>query len=195
MISLPTYKTTNPEIGKILIAEPFLQDPGFKRTVIVITAYESTGILGFVLNNPSGIKASDLIPDFADWTEFDPELYYGGPVQMETLHFLHRLGEQIPDSVKINDNLWWSGDMRVLSELISKGIANNDNVKFLIGYSGWDAKQLQEEIKENSWIIAEPKIDLISPVLDRNSYWKTAVKSLGEKYKLYAEFPEDPSWN
>ena len=82
------YNKLQPESGRFLISEPFLADPNFKRTVILLTEHGEEGSVGFVLNRPTKLTINNVLEDFPD---FDAPLHVGGPVQQDTLHFIHRV--------------------------------------------------------------------------------------------------------
>lgn len=184
-------KTLKPKKGRLLISEPFLQDTYFKRSVILITEYTKEGSVGFVLNKPAKLSVGDVIEGFPD---FDAELSVGGPVATDTIHFCHTLGDIIPNSVKVNKNIYWGGDFSTLRKLIKTGIIDNSQVRFFIGYSGWSAGQLERELSENSWIVAELNSWNIIKNYDKNA-WKESLNRLGEKYKLWVNYPENPVLN
>src|SRR5690606_16325723 len=81
-----------PEKGDLMISEPFLPDPNFERTVILVCEHNDQGSFGFVLNKPSLLKLQDVMEDIDG---FDALIYIGGPVQQDTLHFLHRIGDRL----------------------------------------------------------------------------------------------------
>jgi len=177
--------------GKLLISEPFMFDPNFKRAVIFITEHNEKGSVGFILNKPTGQKLSDVLPD-VEIGDFD--LFSGGPVGNDMLFFLHNLGDTIPGGNKVTENIYWGGDFEVLQNEISLGRVTEDNVRFFMGYSGWAPKQLNQEIKENSWLLAKLKDDLVMRGKSK-TFWKSALSGLGQDYKVMANFPEDPSKN
>lgn len=177
--------------GRILIAEPFLQGPYFNRSIVFLTECEENGAVGFVLN-----KSSELYPDevIEDLFNFKGELYVGGPVSSNTLHFIHTLGDIVPDSLQITETLYWGGDFEVIKELINSGKANHTQVKFFAGYSGWSEGQLEDEINENSWIVAD--VDDKTIMEDNiENIWKKTIESLGDVFKAWTNFPENPSYN
>lgn len=180
-----------PKTGRLLIAEPFMDDPYFKRAVVLLTGYSKEGSFGFILNKKINLKVNDLIKDFP---LFDSEVFMGGPVQTDNLFYLHTQGEHIDESIKISENLYWSGNFNQLKKMIENNEIFPNEIKFFIGYSGWDYKQLLDEIKEESWIISELKSDKINPLNDKN-LWKKTLKSMGHKFSILANFPEDPSHN
>ena len=179
-----------PKQGRILISEPLLTDTYFKRAVVLITEYSEEGAVGFVLNKSIDISLNDVLSDFPD---FEAKVYVGGPVAKDTIHFLHTLGELIPNSVHIIDNIYWGGDFDSLKELINEGIVKLSQVRFFLGYSGWSPHQLDEEIKENAWLVTEVESNKIMSA-DKN-IWKKTLNDLGEKYQIWSNFPENPAMN
>ncbi|GAF01407.1 YqgE/AlgH family protein [Saccharicrinis fermentans] len=185
---LPKLK---PQKGRILIADPFLKGPYFGRSIILLTEHGDHGAVGFVLNKSSNLYPDEVIDDLFS---FKGELYIGGPVSGDTLHFLHTLGDVVPGAVKITDSIYWGGDFDTIKDLINKDSANYKQVRFFAGYSGWSPKQLEAEIEENSWIVTEIEDEMIMDG-DDESIWKYSMESLGDVYKAWSGFPEDPSFN
>lgn len=180
-----------PEKGKILISEPFLNDPNFKRTIILLTEHSEEGSIGFVLNKPTAFKISEVIEGFP---EFDSIVYYGGPVQLNTLQFIYR-GESIIDgSLEITPGLHWGGSFEILKALISSKTVNPADFRFFLGYSGWVDGQIDDEIEINSWIVAETSFNNIFSD-EPDSLWREILKSMGKKFAILASFPENPSVN
>lgn len=181
----------NPAQGKILIAEPFLADTYFRRSVVLLTEHNEKGSVGFVLNNPVAVKVNDVLANFP---EIDSDVSIGGPVGTNTVHYLHTLGDLLPNSVNVIDNIYWGGDFEVLKQLIERGAASVSQVRFFIGYSGWEPEQLDKEISEDSWIVSEMKSSDIMKSVDKKT-WDKALKSLGGKFRLWLNFPENPGMN
>ncbi len=182
---------TTPQKGKVLISEPFLGDQYFKRSVVLLTEHGKEGTVGFVLNKPVNIKVKDVIKGFPD---IETVVSMGGPVGTDTIHYLHTLGEIIPGSVHVFEDLYWGGNFETVKDMLETGLINDQKIRFFVGYSGWAPKQLDREISENSWVIAQ--IPPIKVMENRSSgSWKEALEQLGKKYKLWANFPDDPDLN
>jgi putative transcriptional regulator len=180
-----------PEKGKILISEPFLPDTFFNRSIVYLTDHSPQGSVGFILNKKLDLNISSAISGFENWNE---NINMGGPVAPDTLHYLHRLGDLIPNSVPIEDNIYWGGDIDSIRELISLGKVNNSQIRFFLGYSGWSAGQLERELKEDSWIIARVKSDIIMNNRGDDT-WKRVLRSFKNKYRIWADFPDSPDMN
>jgi len=180
-----------PGKGKILISEPFLPDTFFNRTIVYLADHNEEGSVGFILNKKLEIKVCDAISGFERWQEY---LSMGGPVAPDTLHYLHNMGDMIPKSVWVDDNIFWGGDIDIIREMISKGELNTSRIRFFLGYSGWSAGQLERELKENSWVIARVASDIVLNDQINNS-WKKVLRGLNSKYRMWADFPESPDMN
>ncbi|HRW62672.1 MAG TPA: YqgE/AlgH family protein [Bacteroidales bacterium] len=184
------HENLAPEQGRILISEPLLSDTYFKRSVVLITEHSEKGSMGFVLNKPVELTVNDLLGDFP---QFDANVYIGGPVAKDTIHFIHTLGEMVPDTVHVMDNIYWGGDFDSLKELIQEGIVHPSQVRFFLGYSGWSANQLEDEIKENAWLVTQVES---SKIMSADKHiWKKTLENLGKKYKVWSNFPENPAMN
>jgi putative transcriptional regulator len=180
-----------PQQGNILIAEPFLAGSYFNRSIIILASYTEKGAVGFILNKKVDFPVEDLFVDFPD---FDSEIHIGGPVGTDSIYFIHSLGDLIPGSSHIKENLYWGGDFDVLKLHIKLGLVDPHQVRFFLGYSGWEAGQLEEEINENSWLVADiPQEELMA--INENEMWVESVKAMGGKYSMWENFPENPSLN
>lgn len=181
-----------PATGILLIAEPFLKDPNFMRTVVLICRHhDDEGTFGFVLNKLFEQTLDELIPDLIG---FEWPVYVGGPVQMDTLHYIHEYPHLLPDAQEVTDGVYWGGDFETLKVLMKNQEIESEKIKFFLGYSGWDSGQLQGEMKEQSWITVQgnPLIIFETPMDD---IWKACLKQLGGKYEMMIHFPTDPQLN
>lgn len=179
------------EKGSILIAEPFLKDPNFSRKVVIICENQTEGALGFILNQKLEYSLPQLLPD-VEGHEFP--VFYGGPVQVDTLHFIHNYSDLIPDATPVCDGIHWGGNIESTLALIRNGEINPDRIRFFLGYSGWGPEQLENEMKEHSWIVSTATADLVfkSP---SDMIWKEALRALGGDYEMMINFPVDPLLN
>jgi putative transcriptional regulator len=184
------HNNISPNRGGILISEPFSRDLYFKRSVILLTEHNEFGSVGFVLNKPIEFPINEIIKDFPP---FDANISIGGPVKTDTIHYIHTLGKQIPQSLNVYDNIYWGGDFYILKELIAAGKVLRDQVRFFVGYSGWSPHQLENEISKDYWVVTELKAPDV--MADNQNIWKYSLKKLGERYKVWINFPENPNLN
>jgi len=186
-----TENTLLPQKGRILISEPFLMDNYFKRSIVLITEHSDEGTVGFVLNKPVNMKVNEIVTDFP---EIEAVVSIGGPVQTNTLHYIHTLGDIIPNSMKVIDNIYWGGEFDVIKRLLESGSLNQENIRFFLGYSGWQSNQLEDELSENAWVVADigPE-EIMSPM--NKFFWNKTLHRLGKKYQMWSNFPENPQMN
>lgn len=179
------------ESGKVLLAEPFMLDPNFKRSTVLLCEHSEQGSLGFIINKPLEVELGELIGDFP---EFATQVYFGGPVQTDTIHYLHNLGSLLEDSILVSPGVYWGGDFSKLKFLISSKLVKPENIRFFIGYSGWSEGQLVDEMTYGSWILAEMDANYLfksSP----DDLWRQVMYNKGRNYRVISEMPEDVSLN
>ena len=196
MFDLNVYNTLEPQKGRLLITEPFMVNEYFHRSVILLCEHNEDGSFGFVLNNYTDIRLSQ----FENMTEIEPydqefRISIGGPVSSKNLYYIHTLGDKLPNSIHVTQNIYAGGDFDTLKTLMADGKVSPDEVRFFLGYSGWVEKQLNGELKQNSWLVSE--IDHQDDIMDVNydNIWKDYMERQGGKYKVFANFPKDPAMN
>lgn len=180
-----------PEKGRLLISEPFLPDPNFERTIILLCENNAEGSFGFVLNKPSLANVSDVMEDIKN---YDTPAMVGGPVQQDTLHYLHRY-PGIADAVEILEGVYWGGSFeRVLFLLETRQLAHGD-IRFFLGYSGWSPGQLEEELEQDSWIVSDQVNEELIFDTEPEGMWKKTLKVMGGRFSVYSNYPKDPRLN
>jgi putative transcriptional regulator len=181
-----------PQKGHLLIAEPStIGDLSFNRSVVLLADHNSEGSIGFILNKPLGYTINDLIPEIKG----SFKIYNGGPVEQDNLYFIHNIPELIPGSIEISNGIYWGGDFESTKELIDQGMIKKSNIRFFLGYSGWNARQLEDELEENSWIISENSYS--NKIIGKSSasFWKEKIMELGGEYLIWSNAPENPALN
>ncbi len=184
-------KNLKPEKGRLLISKPFLHDPYFKRSVVFLTEHNNDGTVGFILNKPVAISINEAVDEFP---KFNSQLYMGGPVQRDSLYYLHTMGNSISDSIEVAKGIYWGGNFEVIKVMIESNKISQNDLRFYMGYSGWDSKQLDKEMENDSWIVAPAKLEHIIGT-DPENLWSDVLKSFGKEYAMLANFPEHPSLN
>jgi putative transcriptional regulator len=183
--------TIPPARGCYLLSEPFLSDPNFRRSVVLLTEHEEeTGSIGFVLNRPTGYLIHEILQGFP---EMDALVHVGGPVQQDSLHYLHRIPE-LEGSQEVHKGVYWGGDFDRLRELAESKQIDASQVRFFIGYSGWAPGQLDSEMESKTWIVAKGRAAFTFHE-DTDNLWKEILASMGSSFKSLANYPENPSDN
>jgi putative transcriptional regulator len=181
----------DPAPGILLIADPFLKDPNFLRTVVFLCEHKQEGSFGFVLNRQFENTLDELVPDLEG---HDIPVYYGGPVQVDTIHFLHQYPEEIPGSQEVMKGIYWGGDFDAVIRLIREDDFDPSKIRFYIGYSGWNDGQLDQEIKEKTWLTVNATRKIVFHK-DHTEIWKDSLRHLGGDYGIMVNFPIDPQLN
>lgn len=111
------------------------------------------------------------------------------------LYFIHRFGEKITGSIHIINDLYFGGDFDQLLDLIESTEKSDLFVRFFIGYSGWGENQLEEELMNNSWIVANDFNTESLMQTNNDDLWKEMMAKQGTKFKLLADSPLNPENN
>ena len=181
-----------PKKGDLLISEPFLADPNFSRTVILLCEHNEEGSFGFVLNKLAQVNLKELIEGVGNRED---SIYIGGPVQQNTLQFIHKNDGLIEGGIQVTDEIFWGGNFEQMLAMMDSDLIQQKDIKFFVGYSGWAAGQLKGELEVNSWIISRNvSIEQVFET-DVESLWKEVLNTMGGKYKIVANFPVDPRLN
>jgi putative transcriptional regulator len=191
MIDLNVYNELEPQKGRLLITEPFEESTYFQRTVILLCEHNEDGSFGFVLNNYTDLA----LIDFEDLPAFETKIGLGGPVSAKNLYYIHTLGDQLDESIHIVGDIYAGGDFDQLKVLLSEGKVAQNEIRFFLGYSGWVSKQLNGELKQNAWLVAD--VGDTKEIMDINNQtlWEDYMKRQGGKYKAFAHFPKNPMLN
>lgn len=177
--------------GKLLLAEPFMLDPYFRRAVVLLTEHRLDGSVGFILNKSIRMGINELMADFPD---FESEVYYGGPVATDTLHYVHSVGGLLDDSIPIAKGVWWGGDFEKLKFLIEQHLIEPAQIRFFVGYAGWTESQLTDEMESGSWLLANGDSNYIFKTKPRK-LWSEAMRDQGETFGIIASIPDAANWN
>lgn len=180
------------EAGKLLLAQPFMLDPNFKRSVVLLCEHEEEkGSLGFILNKPLNMQILELVGDFPD---IEANVYYGGPVATDTLHYIHDKGDLLEDSVEVHKGVYWGGDFARLKFLIENKLILESNIQFFVGYSGWSEHQLNGELDSGSWVTAEMDSNYLFHK-EESLLWQKVMENKGSAYGVIGQMPESHRLN
>ncbi len=190
MLQVKTSKLT-PKAGRLLIAEPFMYDMYFRRTVVLLIDHSDEGSFGVVLNKPTFIKIKDVVDSFPD---VDYPLYSGGPVDINNVYFLHRLSNIISDGTPVNADVTWGGNKEEIIQILESNFFDDSQLRVFMGYSSWEANQLKNELKQKSWIVADFNPEIVFKT-EPSKLWQTIVDSMGEEYSFWKNLPVNPGLN
>lgn len=180
-----------PGKGRLLLSEPFMNDFYFGRSVVLLIEHNPEGTFGLIMNKPVPENFNDIVSDFPP---FDATVYIGGPVQPDNMFILHTLGDRVEGSVEIMNGLFWGGDLESVKDQILLGKITSDQVRFYMGYSGWEPKQLDNELERNSWVVSKTSVGKLLNT-NHNKMWSHFVSQLGSEFELWNRFPINPEMN
>jgi putative transcriptional regulator len=185
------YNNVAPSKGASLVAVPFQRDASFNKSVIFLVEHGQEGTVGFILNKTSAKNLHEVLTDIGN---SQLKVYYGGPVARDTLHFIHTHGDKVPGAIHVGRGIYWGGSIDAVKELINSGEAHSSNIRFFIGYAGWGAEQLSQELKADSWLVT--KLHFSDMINNGTGYmWQLAMHKMGRKYSYWTSFPDNPSYN
>lgn len=174
----------------ILLSQPYLGDPNFDWTTILLCEYNDDGTYGFILNDKSNLLLEDVVEGFEN-TGFP--IFYGGPVDQDALFFIHKM-KDLPGALEVCKGVYVHGDFDELKSRVALGQMKSEDIRFFLGYSGWDKDQLGEEIERKSWFINNTHSKKVMN-MEVDSLWRTILKEMGGKHKQYANYPTNPGEN
>lgn len=182
-----------PAKGLTLLANPFLKDPHFSRSAVLLCTCSPEGAFGFVINKTAGRTLNEVMPDTF---KKEIKLYIGGPVQQDTVHFIHHHPDLLGDEMEVKPGIFWGGNFQVLITYLNENMLSADEVRFFLGYSGWGAGQLEDEMRIGSWIVTESSRDLLfDQHMTDKEIWARHLRRMGEDYARIANYPIDPTLN
>lgn len=173
--------------GQLLLADPSLRDGIFNRSVILLAEHKADqGAYGLILNHPTGKTVGDFLHDEAFAPLKQLPVHQGGPVSQDQLTF---------------SSFWWSPKrglkwaIRISAEdAVAHSHRPGRIVRAFVGYSGWTAGQLENELRQNSWIAAQPQKDFLGQEHDRG-LWVELLRHLSPFHRILAQAPDNPSLN
>jgi putative transcriptional regulator len=141
-----------PEIarGKLLVASDQLADPNFQKTVVLLLEYAPTGALGVIINRPTDVKLSSLLPEVDELRDRGDTVLIGGPVARDRMIVLLRTTKPPPQSAVVIDGVYITAGLDALHAL-PRDKGATANLRAYVGYTGWDMQQLDAEIARGDW--------------------------------------------
>lgn len=184
--------SVKPRKGNLLVAEPsIIGDLSFNRSVVLLADHNDEGSVGFILNKPLRYTIHDLIPEISATFK----IYNGGPIEQDNLYFIHNIPQLISGSIEIATGIYWGGDFEQTKSLINEGKVSRNNIRFFLGYSGWDAEQLQNELDAHTWIISENELQNKIIGKSPSDFWREKIIEQGGEYLIWSNAPENPIYN
>lgn len=176
--------------GWLLVASPTLTDPNFRRTVILVGEHSDEGAMGVVLNRPSPVTVAEAVPPLSSLVEDEDLVHVGGPVQPQAIVVLGEFASpEKAGSIVVGSVGFLPADVED-----DAALGHLPRVRVFAGYAGWSPGQLEDEIDEDSWIVAAAEPDDVFTE-EPDLLWGQVLRRLGGRYALLAAMPVDPAVN
>ena len=146
------------EKGKLLVASRDLRDPNFSETVILLVAYEPTGAMGVIINRPSDVKLSTVLPSIKQLHGRSDLLYIGGPVARDRVLLLIRSTKEPEDSLAVFDDVYASSSLTVLRHELERKDVKGRHLQAFAGHAGWAPGQLDAELERGDWYVVSADV-------------------------------------
>jgi len=179
-----------PLAGSLLLAHPAMNEGGFRRSVILLPAHDEKGSMGIVLNQPLHKRVGEVCGEFAFNSLSEVPVFSGGPVASDKLMFcawrMHGQG--------IGFHLMLGIDPE---KAMAMQYEQGTRLRAFFGYAGWDAGQLERELRKNTWVVAPLRPSLLEELDNEagDALWRKILGKLGARWSVMAGEPDDPQVN
>lgn len=181
--------------GMLLAAWPDMLDPNFMHSVLLVCQHTSEGAYGFVLNRPANRVIGELVSTHPLLSRSPFPVYVGGPVESDTMQFVHSVPEEIPGGVSLDGKLWLGGEVDAMASFLDANPeAARSQLKVFLGYAGWGALQLEIELTSGSWLPGPADPEALFGEGGEEA-WRRVVRSIGKEGWNLEQEPPDISWN
>ena len=175
--------------GHFLLSMQKLNGSYFGQTLILVCEHNADGALGLILNKTTDVPLIDMLAELKlvapdDVNASDRKVLEGGPVSQDRGFVLHERALETSDCLRLADSLYLSGATAALSELLKN--PDRGDFQVLLGYAGWGAGQLEDELKDNSWLTVESASAVVFRTPLSNKLMAAAAQ-LGIDYRLLAD--------
>lgn len=188
------HPTGLPEAGSLLVAEPFLKEEHFNHAVILLVEQApGESALGLVLNKPTAYTLGEAIDGIDD--AVDVPIFCGGPMSCDRLFYVHSLPGEFEGAKHIAGDLYVGGDFEQVKRYLNMGFPTKGLIRFFVGYSGWEPRQLETEISDHVWAVTGRPADSELLLEDGDPLWYKTVRAMGDAYKNWLYHPVNPQYN
>jgi putative transcriptional regulator len=179
--------------GRLLVATPRLNDPNFRRSVVLVLDHSEDGALGIVVNRPLDVDVSAVLPSWQPYATAPGRLFQGGPVQLDSALGMAAVPGEDAEPAGVRRIIGSLGlvDLDASPQAVARGVAG---LRIFAGYSGWSAGQLEAEIKDGAWYVVDAEAR--DPFSDSpQTLWRQVLRRQRGELALVSTYPEDPTLN
>lgn len=168
-----------------MLAHPSMRDPNFRHCVVLMSVHNAEGAMGVVLNRPVFKRLGEFNGEFALGPLAEVPLFTGGPVQKDQLVLV--AWQATAEGFRLHFGIEPEKAIQMVTE-------PGTFVRAFLGYSGWSAGQLENEMKHHTWVVAEVPEDLLVHE-QTDVLWRTVLGRAGAEWRLLAQEPDEPERN
>lgn len=180
-----------PQRGRLLVASPPLVDPNFDRTVVYLLEHADDGTVGVIINRPTDTDLDDVLPEWRPLAGTPAVVFEGGPVSRDGAIALARAGAEASDGyAPLVDGI---GTVQLDRDPLDLGAPCTD-LRVFSGYAGWSPGQLEAEIEQGGWWVADGSPDDVFSDTPAE-LWRTVVRRQRGSVALFANYPDDATVN
>jgi putative transcriptional regulator len=179
--------------GRLLVATPSIEGDVFGRSVVLLLHHDEAGAQGVVLNKPLTADVDSVLPGWQRVVTAPPVLFQGGPVSTSSALGLVTVPGDEPEPLGVKRLFGSIGlvDLDVPTPVVAAELAG---MRIFAGYSGWEAGQLEGEIRRGDWYVVDAEVrDPFTP--DPDGLWREVLRRQRDSLAFVASFPDDPSMN
>ncbi len=166
--------------GRFLVASRNAKDPRFSEAVVLLVEYSARGAMGLIINQPTGVRLSELVPEMKGLKDRQDTVYDGGPVNRNQLLLLARTGSRPPESLHVFGDVYISSSRFTLQQMIDRAGAR-EKFRLYVGYAGWAASQLDREVARGDWHVLHADAETI---FDKkpSEVWPELIRRAGAQW-------------
>jgi putative transcriptional regulator len=180
-------------VGRLLVATPVLDDPNFRRTVVLLLDHNDEGALGIVVNRPLEVDVAAVLPLWQPYATAPGRLFQGGPVALDSALGIVAVPGDDEEPVGVKRIIGSVGlvDLDIPPQIIVGGVAG---LRIFAGYAGWGSGQLEKEISEGAWYVVDAEAR--DPFTDSpDQLWRQVLRRQRGDLAFVSTFPDDPAMN